>query len=369
MRTESQIAILIKSKFRWIIRLLILVVSIVIVHTLAFPVFRVSSSSMAPGLLKDDFVMVSRMSPLFSSPSRFDVVVFRPEKGRDTNIKRVVGLPGERIEIEAGECFINGELLTKTIEEQDRVKIPVFLSDRSSQKEFEAFFQRKGGVWSFEDETVVLTPSPGESCRINNRHEINDGIHEVGDLVLELRVRPTGEGSLELVLQDGSRVITAKLAVGEAGLGSFVMLGSAAPESLNFTALPAGQESLVRFASVDDRVSLLVDNQVVFTSPGIYRARRSEESKKIDRRVWSRIGVKGHSIRFEEIRLYRDVFYVESGTWGVRESIHIPEGEYFLLGDNSRVSQDSRMDGPIKEETFVGSAMSVVWPFGRLRGL
>jgi signal peptidase I len=47
-----------------------------------------------------------------------------------------------------------------------------------------------------------------------------------------------------------------------------------------------------------------------------------------------------------------------SGTWTV------PEGEYFAMGDNRSVSQDSREIGPIPRNKIVGKAWLIVWPLG-----
>jgi signal peptidase I len=47
-------------------------------------------------------------------PQRGDVVVFRVDMNSDLLIKRVIGLPGDRVEIRAGQVYINGESLNET---------------------------------------------------------------------------------------------------------------------------------------------------------------------------------------------------------------------------------------------------------------
>ena len=97
-------------------------------QTLFFQPFRIPSESMKPTLLVGDYLFVSKYRygysrysiplspPLFSGrllaspPARGDVAVFRlPSDDSEDYIKRVVGLPGDRIEMRRGVLHINGE--------------------------------------------------------------------------------------------------------------------------------------------------------------------------------------------------------------------------------------------------------------------
>jgi signal peptidase I len=96
------------------------------VRTLLFQPFNIPASSMMPTLVVGDYVFVSKFPygysrfslpfspPLFSGrifasePKRGDVVVFRlPKDQRTDYVKRLVGLPGERIQMKNGELYIN----------------------------------------------------------------------------------------------------------------------------------------------------------------------------------------------------------------------------------------------------------------------
>lgn len=73
---------------------------------------RVEGQSMEPSLHTDQRLVVEKVSYRFHGPQRFDIVVLKlPGQGEELLIKRVVGLPGEKVDIHDGEVYINGELL------------------------------------------------------------------------------------------------------------------------------------------------------------------------------------------------------------------------------------------------------------------
>lgn len=70
----------------------------------------VSGNSMSPLLNSDDIVLMNQLKLDLGKPERFDVVVF--ERGdQKRNIKRVIGLPGETVQIHNGQVLINGQVL------------------------------------------------------------------------------------------------------------------------------------------------------------------------------------------------------------------------------------------------------------------
>lgn len=73
---------------------------------------RVENISMLPTLKPGEFVIVSKIAYRAGSIQRGDVIVFRyPMNPREDYIKRVIGLPGDRVEIRGGVVYVNGQPL------------------------------------------------------------------------------------------------------------------------------------------------------------------------------------------------------------------------------------------------------------------
>lgn len=73
--------------------------------------FVVDGQSMEPAFHNQEYILVDKVSYRFTPPSRGNVVVFHPHGSQENFIKRVVGLPGERIEIHGNTVSVDGSLL------------------------------------------------------------------------------------------------------------------------------------------------------------------------------------------------------------------------------------------------------------------
>jgi len=148
-----------------------------------FQPFTIPSSSMEPGLVTGDYIVVSKFAYGWSraslpfnpplpagrlwgrSPERGDVVVFRlPRDPGQTWIKRVIGLPGDRIRMRGGQVFVNDAPLPQTplamVQDHDDPSRTV-LAARERQPSGRTYVTYDGGPGQPGDDTEVYVVPEG----------------------------------------------------------------------------------------------------------------------------------------------------------------------------------------------------------------
>ena len=102
----------IKELLNWVIYIIIIVVLTILINTFVGQRTHVIGSSMEPTLSNNDNLIVDKISYRFRDPSRFDIIVFPFYQEESIYyIKRIIGLPGETVQIIDGHIYINGVLL------------------------------------------------------------------------------------------------------------------------------------------------------------------------------------------------------------------------------------------------------------------
>src|SRR5215467_804671 len=75
---------------------------------------KVEGGSMEPGLEDQERIFINKLAYKLGDIQRGDIVVFRyPRDTRKSFIKRVIGLPGDRVRIAYGHVYVNGKLLAE----------------------------------------------------------------------------------------------------------------------------------------------------------------------------------------------------------------------------------------------------------------
>jgi len=98
----------------WVPTLVIALIIALVVRSYVMAAFYIPSSSMEPTLLEHDRLLADKFSYVFhiTKPSRGDIVIFRFPKDAPSNqrdfIKRVIGLPGDIVEVKEGKVLVNG---------------------------------------------------------------------------------------------------------------------------------------------------------------------------------------------------------------------------------------------------------------------
>ncbi len=175
-----------------------------ILRTFLFQPFNIPSGSMKPTLLVGDYIFVSKYSygfsrhsfpfgpPIFEGriwegqPERGDVVVFKypPDPSKDY-IKRVIGLPGDKVQLRDSVIYINGEAVERTEEGTftDRnfganVTVPIFKEQQDSGRRYDTIDIQPGNL---PDNTPVFEVPEGHFFFLgDNRDNSADSRFDVG---------------------------------------------------------------------------------------------------------------------------------------------------------------------------------------------
>ena len=98
-----------KELWEWVKIIVSAAAIALILNTFIIANSQVPSGSMENTIMTNDRVIGSRLSYLFEDPERGDVVIFHfPDNEKIYYVKRVVGLPGETVDIYDGHVYLNG---------------------------------------------------------------------------------------------------------------------------------------------------------------------------------------------------------------------------------------------------------------------
>jgi len=358
------------------------IVMALVIKTYAFEAFQVPTPSMEPTIIGrtpgGDRIIVNKFVYEIRDPERFDVVVFRYPLARMVNyVKRLVGLPGERLKITHGDLYVSpgeGEefvIARKSAELADAIfeANPVIPEDEAEEIN-SASFRRSwevpasrvrinnsahavqmdaGNAKIYVTTRDPITPTrndPYASTEERENPPANAG--PVSDVRLDLEITPDkGCQGLLVTIQDGTQPnlpFELFLAVDGAGQKSWLKHGKhevgtngdPSNEKLKAVSLEAGENIDVQVTSCDDRFRVVVDGEEVCR----YEFAQNWRSAPHPGPTQVKFGLAGGSASFTKVALYRDIYYTVYEP--DQMDFNIPEGHYLFFGDNSPRSLDAR---------------------------
>ena len=103
-----------KEMKEWIQAIVTAVVLALLIRTFLFEIILVDGSSMLPTLHDADRIFVNKIGYIIGGPHHGDVVIFKTPEDPHTNyVKRIIGLPGDRVRIQGGVVYVNNKALTE----------------------------------------------------------------------------------------------------------------------------------------------------------------------------------------------------------------------------------------------------------------
>jgi type IV secretory pathway protease TraF len=335
-----------------------------------------------------DRVVIDGWTLLWSAPKRGDVMAIKLPDSGDLAVKRIAALPGERLAIHDGDLLVDGQILRKTPVELQAVQLLVHDHAYRPQPtaELPARWRplAEATMWEATPRGFRAAPantgdaidwlqyehwkctadarSRGVTSPVTDNDSYNQGetrrpLNAVTDIFLSCRVSTAGQGELFLAATAGDQRFEAIID----------------PES-NLT-LRQGDRTLARqrlrtnfsrrftkleFGLCDQQIFLVIDGRTHICHP--YEFARDPRAEPLHPLA---IGTRGLPIEINDLRVWRDIYYLDSLGLNRLWELSAPLGssEYALLGDNQPVSIDSRQWQPtgIPRSAILGHVYRPFW--------
>ena len=366
-----------------------------------------------------DRILVLKCIYQFFDPRRWDVIVFKnPLEPQINYIKRLVALPGETVEIIDGDVYIDGQIVRKPPKVQRELWMPVYDHDFQPIKPKEPTFSMQynrpwvqpfrtaDSDWDIPPDhpTVFqLDSDPGDrqTMHYDSGGDLDfratyayNAVREYpylpycSDLMVRFYVqafRPEGQIGVELSKYDvtyrgwvdfNGQMVIAR----EEEDGSETVLNS---KPLDSAATIAAETAPLRFANVDHQLILEFGDEQLHFDLG----RDANDAGTIREDVPPHAAVFGAGeLALLHVAVFRDIHYTRTKYAGSTEigrgtqdnPFTLGDDQFFVLGDNSPNSQDSRWwespgignaggqydMGVVPRDYLVGKALFVYWPSG-----
>jgi signal peptidase I len=337
------------------------------VNTLDCPNCGRADNPLDPRVFDGDRLIVDRAAFALRPPRRWDVVVFHcPSHAQMYCVKRIVGLPGETVEVRDGDVYINGQIARKTLAEQRATAILVNDTAYRDPKLPPRWQQAGLGsgtgsgtkqIVGGQSSSLTLRPNPSpyleyvhdrrvrgaansvEETPIRDNDFYNPTtsrrLNDVTDLMLDAQLRISGAGELRLRANDGREVfeLTIDIPSGKTLLkcdGRYV-------KTIQLVKRLVDRPVEIVLSTFEHRLLLAFDGQTELVHD---YAPAAGQARPISRPF--AIASAGIKISVQRLRVFRDVYYTPPTHAVDSLARKLGPDEYFVLGDNSPISADSR---------------------------
>ena len=341
-----------------------------------------------------DGLLVFRGAFNWRAPRRWEPVVFRGDGDRrEPVVKRVVGLPGETIQLVDGNVVVDGQIARKPLAVQRAVAILVNddrywprAAERSDgalispscwqpRYERESAWALEPGKFRYRPRSSTPStapraidwidfhprqrlgaqqqPSEAASAGVNDHYAYNQSrpileLHPVSELLLRCELKASGAGQLALRAVDRDHEYEVRIEL-PSGAARFLVDGHILDENKEGVA-PLADEVTCEISTIDQQFLCAIDGELLFPPFELPENLpiNSQAAPRLSTEGCFSIGATGLNVDVRSAQVLRDIYYTSRpasfpAPENVDEAWRVGPDALFVLGDNSPFSQDSRV--------------------------
>ena len=329
------------------------------------------------------------------SINRWDVIAFNEPASNNRNeqrllTKRVVGLPGETVQLRDGNLLINGELIRKPYKLNQQVRIPIFDSRFKATSKSKRLipanevsgWNTETNGWSFESQQAVPANKTGfdwleyqhikgyrhsgdryQVSPIEDDYGYNQNVarklHHVNEVMLQLQIENEATAHLAVSLfrdqKQSCQKQSCHIEFQFDRLRILVSAGKEPPVEVEAEWLNT-PSSLIEISNFDGQLQIIHNHEKRYLRTIAVGSNVNSKPNDVMPSSQISLGATNGNVRISSLQIFRDIHYYCETTNQTDEAVKFELGadEYFVLGDNAPISIDSRIFGPIRRTSIVG---------------
>jgi signal peptidase I len=357
-----------------------------------------------------DRILVLKCIYQFIEPKRWDVIVFKNPTDPTINyIKRLIGLPNEKVQIIDGDIYINDKIARKPPKVQNELWMPIYNNNYQPVRpedgnfnghSWEQPFKNVGDskwiltnsnhptIFSLESSpdqihTMEYDTTTGNNFRTTYAYDEIDRYSDMpicSDLMVHFDCRSADpQGSIGISLSKYETTYKAWIDFAGKMVITKTDQDGKTSDLARSGPVPVTESALVKFANVDHKLIFQYGGKKLTYDLG----RNLEDAGPIKKNIEPRIGIFGSGkLTLSHIAILRDIYYTEPrASLRAKEDdpFNLDKDQFFVLGDNSPNSEDGRWwnspgvankglpsyrEGTVPRDYLVGKALFVYWPSG-----